>query len=80
MRQFVYEAEEDETEGVKKVNEVFNSKIVYRKQKPVKILTDPPKVRNISTNLRKAAIQYIIKYGRILEIENIIQSIFSPFS
>jgi hypothetical protein len=61
MRQFVYEVEEDETEGVKKVNEVFDSKIVYRKHKPVKILTNPPKVRNISTNLRKAAIQYIIK-------------------
>ncbi|KAJ9587593.1 hypothetical protein L9F63_018975, partial [Diploptera punctata] len=60
MRQFVYEVEDDETEGVKRVNEVFDSKIVYRKQKPVKILTNPPKVRNISTNLRKAAIQHII--------------------
>ncbi|XP_069692579.1 sodium leak channel NALCN isoform X3 [Periplaneta americana] len=60
MRQFVYEVEDEESEGVKKVNEVFDSKIVYRKQKPVKILTNPPKVRNISTSLRKAAIQYII--------------------
>ncbi|PSN30664.1 Sodium leak channel non-selective protein [Blattella germanica] len=60
MRQFVYEVEDEETEGVKRVNEVFDSKIVYRKQKPVKILTNPPKVRNISTNLRKAAIQHII--------------------
>lgn len=60
MRQFVYEVEEDETEVVKKVNEVFDSKIVYRKHKPVKILTNPPKVRNVSTNLRKAAVQYIV--------------------
>lgn len=61
MRQYVYEIEDDESEGVKKANEAFDSKIVYRKQKPVKILCNLPKVRNISTNLRKSAISYIIK-------------------
>lgn len=62
MRQFVYEMEEDEfSEGGKKVSEVFDSKIVYRKKKPVQIMMDPPKVRNISNELRKAAINYIIK-------------------
>lgn len=62
MRQFVYEMEEDElSEGMKKVSEVFDSKIVYRKKKPVLIMTDTPKVRNISNDLRKAAVNYIIK-------------------
>ena len=61
MCQFVYEVEEDETEGMKKVKEEFDSKIVYHKQKPVKILTDPPRVGNVSTHLRKAAVQYIVK-------------------
>ena len=62
MRQFVYEMEEDDySEGVKKVSEVFDSKIVYRKKKPVKILSDTPKVRHISTDLKKAAINYIIR-------------------
>lgn len=61
MRQFVFEVEDEEVEGAKKLNEVFDSKIVYRKQKPVKIQTNPPKVRKISTHLRKATINYIIK-------------------
>lgn len=61
MRQFVYEMEEDENEGVKRVCEVFDSKVVYRKQRPVKLLSNLPKVRNVSTDLRKAAIAYIIK-------------------
>lgn len=63
MRQFVYEMEEDEFSetSLKKVSEVFDSKIVYRKKKPVQILTDPPKVRTISNDLRKAAVNYIIK-------------------
>lgn len=61
MRQFVFEMEDDEQEGCKKICEVFDSKIVYRKKKPVKLLADPPKVRNISNELRKAAVSYIIK-------------------
>lgn len=62
MRQFVYDqTEDDETEGVKKINEVFDSKIVYRKKKPVKILNSTPKLRNMSVDLRKATISYIIK-------------------
>nr|CAD7262605.1 unnamed protein product [Timema shepardi] len=61
MRQFVLEVEEEEPEaGVKKISEVFDSKIVYRKQRPVKVLASTPKVRNVSTHLRKAAVAYII--------------------
>ncbi|XP_076278980.1 sodium leak channel NALCN-like isoform X4 [Lasioglossum baleicum] len=62
MRQFVFEMENEENEGVKKVNETFDSKMIYRKQRPVKILNNPPKVRNVVTSLKKAAVTYIIKY------------------
>lgn len=61
MRQFVFEMETEENEGVKKINETFDSKMIYRKQRPVKILNNPPKVRNVATNLKKAAVIYIIK-------------------
>ncbi|XP_071875573.1 sodium leak channel NALCN-like isoform X6 [Bombus fervidus] len=60
MRQFVFEMETEENEGVKKINETFDSKMIYRKQRPVKILNNPPKVRNVVTNLKKAAVIYII--------------------
>lgn len=62
MRQFVYEAEEDENGCARRFNETFDSKMVYRKQRPVKILNNPPKVRTAAISLRKAAINYIIKY------------------
>ncbi|KYM83609.1 Sodium leak channel non-selective protein [Atta colombica] len=61
MRQFVLEVEDEENEGVKRINETFDSKIVYRKQRPVKILNNPPKVRSVVTNLKKASVIYIIK-------------------
>lgn len=61
MRQFVYEVEDEENEGTKKISETFDSKMVYRKHRPVKILNDPPKVRNVVTPLKKAAVTYIIK-------------------
>ncbi|KYM96485.1 Sodium leak channel non-selective protein [Cyphomyrmex costatus] len=60
MRQFVLEVEDEENEGVKRINETFDSKIVYRKQRPVKILNNPPKVRSVVTNLKKASVIYII--------------------
>lgn len=61
MRQFVFEMENEENEGVKKINETFDSKMIYKKQRPVKILNNPPKVRNVVTSLKKAAVIYIIK-------------------
>ncbi|KAI4495187.1 hypothetical protein M0804_001388 [Polistes exclamans] len=60
MRQFVLEVEDDENEGAKKINDTFDSKIIYRKQRPVKILNNPPKVRNVVTSLKKAAVIYMI--------------------
>ncbi|KAL1109977.1 hypothetical protein AAG570_014086 [Ranatra chinensis] len=59
MRQFVLE-EEDDNEGVKKIYETYDSKVVYRKQRSVKLLSNLPKVRYISSDLRKAAISNII--------------------
>lgn len=61
MRAFVTEVEDDELEGMKRVSEAFDSKVVYRKQKPVHLLTTTLKVRSVSAELRKAAITYIIK-------------------
>lgn len=62
MRQFVLEVEDEENDGAKRISETFDSKMAYRKQRPVKILNNPPKVRNVVTNLKKAAVIYIIKY------------------
>lgn len=64
MRQFVYETEDDETSegGVKKISEeVFNSKIIYRKQKPLKVLNNLAKVRVVNSKLKKASVTHIIK-------------------
>lgn len=63
MRQFVIEKENEEQEGCKKIifDPMFDSKIFYRKKKPVKILADHPKARNINSDLRKAAVTKIIK-------------------
>lgn len=64
MRQFVYETEDDETSegGVKKINEeVFNSKIIYKKQKPLKVLNNLPKVRVVNSKLKRASVAHIIK-------------------
>lgn len=65
MRQFVYETEDDENaEGViKKLHEeVYDSKIVYRKQKPLRVLNNLPKVRVVNSNLKKTAVADIIEY------------------
>ncbi|KAL3268371.1 hypothetical protein HHI36_007487 [Cryptolaemus montrouzieri] len=63
MRQFVYETEEDENSesSVKKMNEeIFDSKIIYRKQKPLKVMNNLPKVRAANTKLKKTSVAYII--------------------
>ncbi|VEN39964.1 unnamed protein product [Callosobruchus maculatus] len=63
MRQFVYEnEEEDSTEiSIKKANDdVFDTKVIYRKQKPLKVLNELPKVRVATTKLKKTAVSQII--------------------
>lgn len=61
MRQFVYEMEDDENESTKKMCDVFDSKVVYRKQRSMKLLNSLPKIKHVTTELRKASITYIIK-------------------
>ncbi|XP_031343875.1 sodium leak channel non-selective protein-like isoform X3 [Photinus pyralis] len=63
MRQFVYETEDDpNSENVaKKISEeVFDSKVIYRKQKPLKVLYNLPKVRVVDSKLKKASIAHIV--------------------
>ncbi|XP_024086149.1 sodium leak channel non-selective protein isoform X2 [Cimex lectularius] len=60
MRQFVVEVEEDENDSLKKLCEPYNSKIVYRKQRSVKLLSQLIKVRYVSIELKKAAVTNII--------------------
>lgn len=64
MRQFVYETEDDENVegGVKKITEeTYDTKVIYRKQKPLKILNDLPKVRTVNSKLKKTSVAQIIK-------------------
>lgn len=61
MHNFTLPSIEDENEGLKKLIEVFDSKVVYRKQRPIKLLTNLVKVRQVNTDFRRAAITYIIK-------------------
>ncbi|RZF45942.1 hypothetical protein LSTR_LSTR008319 [Laodelphax striatellus] len=60
MRQFVYEMEDEDNENAKKIYDVCASKITYRKQRSIKLLNNMPKIRHVTTELRKASITYII--------------------
>lgn len=63
MRQFVYEVEDDEgtiTDITKKTNEMFVTTIAYRKQRAFKVLTNPPKIRNITADSKKAAVNALL--------------------
>lgn len=63
MRQFVYEVEDDEgtiTDVAKKTNDMFMTTIVYRKQRLLKVLMNPPKIRNVTVDARKAAITALL--------------------
>lgn len=63
MRQFVFEVEDEESADAinKKMGaDMFETKVVYRKQKPFKMINQLPKVRSAPTKLRKAVITHII--------------------
>ncbi|XP_076258314.1 sodium leak channel non-selective protein na isoform X3 [Rhynchophorus ferrugineus] len=64
MRQFVYETEDEENSetGIKRLTaeEMFDSKIVYRKQRPLQILNKLPKVRSVNIKLKKTSVSHII--------------------
>ena len=61
MRQFVYDAEDEENEAAAKKIDTFDSKMVYRKQLPIKTVTKTSKFRTCETSFKEAAISYIIK-------------------
>lgn len=65
MRQFVYETEDDENNGeggIKKLSEeIYDSKVIYRKKKPLKVLINLPKVRVVNIKLKRASVAHIIK-------------------
>lgn len=65
MRQFVYETEDDENSetGIKRLTaeEMFDSKIVYRKQRPLNIMNKLPKVRSVNIKLKKTTVSHIIR-------------------
>ncbi|XP_055373903.1 sodium leak channel NALCN isoform X2 [Condylostylus longicornis] len=65
MKQFVIEMETDDptliTEGGRRtMSECWESNVVFRKQKPVRIMNKTPKVRSAGSSLRKLAITHII--------------------
>ncbi|KAJ8920483.1 hypothetical protein NQ315_005352 [Exocentrus adspersus] len=64
MRQFVYETEDDENSkgAIQKISEEVDddSKIVYRKQKSLKVLSTLPKVRVVNLELKKTAVAHFI--------------------
>lgn len=72
MRQFVYETEDEEnTEtGIKRLtaDEMFDSKIVYRKQRPLNILNKLPKVRTVNIKLKRTTVSHIIRFVLILHV------------
>lgn len=65
MKQFVIELESDDPlamESSKRpISECWESNVVFRKQKPVRIMNKTSKVRSVGCSLRKSAITHIIK-------------------
>ncbi|XP_039441720.1 sodium leak channel NALCN isoform X1 [Culex pipiens pallens] len=64
MKQFVIDMEPEDPsycEGYKRpMSECWESKVVYRKQKPVNVMNKTAKVRCVGSSLRKLAITHII--------------------
>uniref|UniRef100_A0A8D9B5Y4 Sodium leak channel NALCN n=2 Tax=Cacopsylla melanoneura TaxID=428564 RepID=A0A8D9B5Y4_9HEMI len=62
MRHFVHEMEDDETlnQASNSIRELYHTKVIYKKQRVLKILVNPTKVRVNSTELRKAEVTNII--------------------
>ncbi len=66
MKQFVIELESDdpmamESSNKRPISECWESHVVFRKQKPVRIMNKTSKVRSVGCSLRKSAITHIIK-------------------
>lgn len=63
MRQFVFDKSDEETssENINKTNEIVAPPSMTRKQHPMQLLSNPPKVRTITPEIRKEIISNIIK-------------------
>ncbi|KAG4073861.1 hypothetical protein HA402_014066 [Bradysia odoriphaga] len=64
MKQFVIELESDDPMAMESskrpISECWESNVVFRKQKPVRIMNKTSKVRSVGCSLRKSAITHII--------------------
>lgn len=58
MRQFVDEPDESPT--MKKLSEDSDSLVTFRKNRPLKLIASPCKVRNTTNILRKASVTNIV--------------------
>lgn len=63
MRQFVLDRNDEETssENINKISEVVTPPSMTRKQHPMQLLSNPPKVRTVTPESRKEIISNIIK-------------------
>jgi len=63
MRQFVLDKSDEEisTDSINKTNEVVKPPLMTRKQHPMRLLSNPPKVRIVTPEIRKSIISNIIK-------------------
>lgn len=63
MRQFVLDKTDEETfpENLNKAIEVIKPPLMTRKQHPIRLLSNPPKVRTVTPEIRKSIISNIIK-------------------
>lgn len=66
MKQFVIEMEPGDpsfSEGYKRpISEIWESNVMFRKQKPIRIINRTSKVRSVGSSLKQSAITHIIKY------------------
>lgn len=63
MRQFVLDKTDEETspENLNKAIEVIKPPLMTRKQHPIRLLSNPHKVRTVTPEIRKSIISNIIK-------------------
>lgn len=63
MRQFVFDKSDEETslENINKTTEATKPSLITRRQHPMRLLSNPPKVRTVTPESRKAIISNIIK-------------------
>ncbi|XP_026812191.1 sodium leak channel non-selective protein [Rhopalosiphum maidis] len=62
MRQFVFDKSDEETssDNINKASEVVKPPLITRKQHPMRLLSNPPKVRTVTPEIRKSIISNII--------------------